>query len=283
MNFTTFLNGISPTNFSYLNGVTSPIQIQIDNLTQFAYETNSEIGSTNFYFNNFADYVNLHIQGITYDLNTDTTTIDNNLNVTKNISFSETINGISSSVFSFLGSVTSNIQEQFNNMSVNVSDILQRITAMSYVSANNTTYFSSALSFANNINNITTVELAQLSGTNTNIKQDFNNLPRFQFRRVRITGNSSFVFNHMSIPGNTDPNYAVFPTFYYGRSVVTGGTYDLNKFSTAVYSEVIITEITVSGFKYWLRKATGDNVNVDIHFLIIWNTEYLDYAKSWTE
>ena len=85
------LNEITPTTFNYLLGTTSNIQEQFDDIT----------------------YV---LAGIDYSPSTFTTFIDNTTN-TSTLTFSTSLNGISSTVFGYLSGATSNIQAQINGIS----------------------------------------------------------------------------------------------------------------------------------------------------------------------
>jgi hypothetical protein len=85
------LNSITPTTFNYLSGVSSSIQSQFDDIT----------------------YV---LAGIDYSPSTFTTFIDNTTN-TSTLTFSTSLNGISSTVFGYLSGATSNIQAQINGIS----------------------------------------------------------------------------------------------------------------------------------------------------------------------
>lgn len=85
------INEITPTTFNYLSGVTSSIQEQFNDIT----------------------YI---LTAIDYSPGTFTTFIDNITNTTT-LTFSNTLNGISSTTFGYLTGLTSNIQSQINNIS----------------------------------------------------------------------------------------------------------------------------------------------------------------------
>jgi hypothetical protein len=85
------LNSITPTTFNFLSGVTSSIQTQFNDIT----------------------YV---LAGIDYSPATFTTFIDNTTSTTT-LTFSNTLNDISSTTFGYLTGLTSNIQAQINGIS----------------------------------------------------------------------------------------------------------------------------------------------------------------------
>jgi hypothetical protein len=246
--FQTTINNISTTTFNYLSGVSSNIQTQFNNILS-------------------------RIAGINYSGNT--------TSITGNLSFTGNLNSISTTTFNYLSGVTSNIQTQFNN-------ILNRITNISFdnntttITGNlNTTNLNTTnLNFTGSINNvITPFELAQLNGITQNINDVINQIPKFLFRHVRIVGSGSSISGLIYIP-EFSVNYAVFPSYYYGFTG-SGGTYNAIDSSSAL-KQIIISNILPGSFAYHLEKSTGNNINLDIHFLIVYDLDYLDYVKTWS-
>jgi hypothetical protein len=90
--FETSINSITPTTFNYLLGVTDYIQDQFDDITQ-------------------------KITGISYSAGPPTTTTITGTTNTSTLTFSTTLNGISSATFGYLTGLTSNIQAQINGIS----------------------------------------------------------------------------------------------------------------------------------------------------------------------
>jgi hypothetical protein len=72
----------------------------------------------------------------------------------------------------------------------------------------------------------------------------------------------------------------VFPSIYYGYSG-SGGTYNATNTSGAM-KQIVIAGITSTNFSYYFQKDTGDNVNIYINFLIVYQMPNSDYAKSYT-
>ena len=105
-------------------------------------------------------------------------------------------------------------------------------------------------------------------------------IPQSEIQSKILTGNTNAVTHQMVTLSNNytnTTNYAVFPTVYYGYSG-SGGTYDAIDTSSAVHP-IIIEDISASEFYWSLGKHTGDNVNITIVFLIVYNLDNLNYAK----
>jgi hypothetical protein len=104
---------ITPTQLSYLYGITSNIQNNFDSLfTTIGNNTNT----INGLYYSVADNIN-SLTGITYNSTTDLTIINNNLSV------SGTINNITPTQISYLSGISSNIQIQINGINSNMSSI----------------------------------------------------------------------------------------------------------------------------------------------------------------
>lgn len=97
----------------------------------------------------------------------------------------------------------------------------------------------------------------------------------------QITGNAGSVNQSMPLYKNTTntTNYSVFPSIYYGFSG-SNGTYDANATSGAI-QQIIITNRQVGSFDWNMQKSTGDNVNVFIVFLIVYDVYSSGYPSSY--
>jgi microcystin-dependent protein len=114
LSFSQSLNNISPTVFGYLSGVTSSIQTQINNC-------NSNISQLQNITDNssIATLLNKTTDIFWTAGQINKTTINNQCE-TNILTFSNTLNNISSTVFSYLNGVTSSIQDQFNEVYLNI-------------------------------------------------------------------------------------------------------------------------------------------------------------------
>ena len=96
-----------------------------------------------------------------------------------------------------------------------------------------------------------------------------------------ISGDSDHVQSNIDISDinllNTK-KYVVLPTVYYGYSG-SGGTYNAKNTSGALHP-IVISNITYSQFTWNLEKSTGDNVNIYIIFIIIFNKD-ANYTKNY--
>jgi hypothetical protein len=98
----------------------------------------------------------------------------------------------------------------------------------------------------------------------------------------KLQGNAASVTQTIALQKNTSAttNYSVFPSLYYGFSG-SAGTYDANGTSGAVHNIVVSTR-TASSFSWTLQKATSNNVNVYVVFLVIYNASSSLYPSSYT-
>lgn len=106
-------------------------------------------------------------------------------------------------------------------------------------------------------------------------------VPSFEIQYFNLGGNAGSVTQAINLSHNVTntTDYAVFPSVYYGFSG-SGGTYTAVTSSSAL-STIIISSITSSQFTFNLQKATGDNVNIFITFLIVYNVANTDYPKAY--
>jgi len=102
--FNNLIGGIPKTVFSYLSGVTSNIQTQYYNF----YNGNNSYGGQNTFTNNTTFW-----NAITLT-NTENTLFNLGNSILTNITFSGSLNSITTTTFGYLSGVTSNIQDQLN-------------------------------------------------------------------------------------------------------------------------------------------------------------------------
>jgi len=105
ISFSRFINDIPKSTFGYLANVSSDIQQQINNVSSSI----SNIGNKPLVL-----YSTLNVSGLATLTQTQ---INTSLSVLQNISFLGTLNNISTTTFSYLNGLTSNIQNQINNIS----------------------------------------------------------------------------------------------------------------------------------------------------------------------
>jgi microcystin-dependent protein len=97
-----------------------------------------------------------------------------------NLTFNQSINNISSTVFGYLSGLSSNIQQQINNCNSNISTLQTKTTDIIWTPGqiNKTTISNQCetqtLSFSNTLNNISTTTFSYLSGLTSNIQQQLN-------------------------------------------------------------------------------------------------------------
>jgi len=103
----------------------------------------------------------------------------------------------------------------------------------------------------------------------------------FEFNFIHITGSNANESGTITLFNNVfaTTNYSVMSSFYYGYSG-SGGTYDALNTSQALY-QMVISNITATSFTYNFRKGTGNNVNIYVQFLVVYNALNTDFAKSY--
>ena len=105
-----------------------------------------------------------------------------NVVIPGNLTFNQSINNISSSIFGYLSGLTSNIQSQINSSNSNISTVEYRTRDISFTAGQlNTTTIStycntSYLSFSQSLNNISTTTFSYLNGLTSNIQDQINAL-----------------------------------------------------------------------------------------------------------
>lgn len=107
-------------------------------------------------------------------------------------------------------------------------------------------------------------------------------IPSFEILEAKITGDASDVSATLTLQHNitATTNYAVFPSIYYGYTG-SGGTYNALDTSTAMKS-IVISDITSTEFTYNFQKSTGNNVNIYINFLVVYQMPNTTYAKTYS-
>jgi hypothetical protein len=104
-------------------------------------------------------------------------------------------------------------------------------------------------------------------------------MPNMEVLFYHLTGDGSQTTATMTLANNINgtTNYAVFPSLYYGITDVSSGTYGVwNSFF----------DINVSNFKSTqflcnISKGSGNNANVYIQFLVIYDMVGTDFPKSY--
>ena len=106
-----------------------------------------------------------------------------------------------------------------------------------------------------------------------------NVFPVIEYHYFNINNNDDNISGTIILTNNYNrtTNYAVFTNVYYGYSG-SGGTYDANATSSAVKTPVIYNKTKIS-FDYVFYKETGNNVNIYIVFMVVYNNN-LDYPRT---
>jgi hypothetical protein len=96
-----------------------------------------------------------------------------------------------------------------------------------------------------------------------------------------LLGNAANVVETMTLALNASAttNYSVFPSLYYNYA---GSSGTFNALSTSgSLNNIVIGARTASSFSWSLNKATGDNVNAYVVFLVIYNASSSNYPNSY--
>lgn len=106
--------------------------------------------------------------------------------------------------------------------------------------------------------------------------------PHFEFKNVRLTGSGNPVSGVITLTNNftNTTNYAVFPMIYYGFTG-SGGTYTALQTSGAI-TPMVISVQTATDFTWNFNKSTGQNVNIELCFLITYDLAGTDFAKIYS-
>ena len=108
-----------------------------------------------------------------------------------------------------------------------------------------------------------------------------NVAPSFEILTFQLTGNSATPSATMTLQHNITgtTNYSVFPSIYYGFSG-SSGTYNATGTSGAI-QQIVISGITSTQFNWVLSKATSDNVNIFLQFLVVYQMAGTNYPKAY--
>jgi len=110
-----------------------------------------------------------------------------------------------------------------------------------------------------------------------------NVFPITKFYYFHLTGDNGFttVIQSISPPPNyTGTDYAVFPSIYFGYAGSTSGTYGLQGSVHAINNPIVISNQLNDRFSWSISKSTGNNVNIYIIFMVVWNSS-LNYPPSY--
>jgi hypothetical protein len=90
----------------------------------------------------------------------------------------------------------------------------------------------------------------------------------------RVHGSRTEETVTFSFDSNVDTtDYAVFPSFYYGYTG-SSGTYSAMNTSNAIHYEPIVDERTTSGFKIKFKRTNGDNLNIFLTALVVFDSSF---------
>jgi hypothetical protein len=76
---------------------------------------------------------------------------------------------------------------------------------------------------------------------------------------------------------NATSNYAVFPSLYFGQTSGSSGTY--GPFNS--FFNINVAYFTSTDFRANIQKDSGDNANVYIQFLVIYDMIGTDFPKNY--
>jgi len=104
-------------------------------------------------------------------------------------------------------------------------------------------------------------------------------MPNMEVLFYHLTGDGSQATATMTLANNINgtTNYAVFPSLYYGFASGSGTTYGV--FNS--YFNINVSNFTETQFYCNIAKGTGDNANVYIQFLVIYDVPGTDFPKSY--
>jgi len=136
------------------------------------------------------------------------------------MTFSESINNISSTVFGYLSGVSSGIQEQLNTASTAITALNTKTVDVSWISGTiNRTDIRNAcsthtLTFSNTLNNISTTTFSYLSGLTSNIQQQINAINTLPGTVIAFAGSASTLNGYLLCDGSAynSANYSALYT-----------------------------------------------------------------------
>jgi len=181
------------TTLSYLKNVSSDIQQQITNISSSSGSSSTQHPSTltvgGQYQNNsgdFSAFTNSFFVAPTASFNSGLNA--NSISSFYDISFSRFINDIPKSTFGYLANVSSDIQQQINNVSTSISTIgnkplvlystlnVSGLATLTQTQINTSLSVLQNISFLGTLNNISTTTFSYLNGLTSNIQNQINNI-----------------------------------------------------------------------------------------------------------
>ena len=181
------------TTLSYLKNVSSDIQQQITNISSSSGSSSTQHPSTltvgGQYQNNsgdFSAFTNSFFVAPTARFNSGLNA--NSISSFYDISFSRFINDIPKSTFGYLANVSSDIQQQINNVSTSISTIgnkplvlystlnVSGLATLTQTQINTSLSVLQNISFLGTLNNISTTTFSYLNGLTSNIQNQINNI-----------------------------------------------------------------------------------------------------------
>lgn len=118
---------------------------------------------------------------------------------------------------------------------------------------------------------------------NLTVNGQINSQSNMEVLQYNLTGNGGSATVTMPLQYNTTntTNYIVIPTIYYGYTG-SGGTYNAMNSSINLEYAIVISNRTSSSFVWQTSKnGTGDNINVYISFLVLYNVQGTSYPVSY--
>jgi hypothetical protein len=262
ISFNRYINGISKTVLGYLSNVSSDIQTQINTVS-----TNlTNIGNSPLVL-----YSTLNVSGLATLTQVQ---INTSLSVLQNVSFVGTLNNISATTFSYLSNLTSNIQNQINNISNTTpvgSVIMFSGTGQSlngYLPCNGQQYPIPSYTALFNVIRYT---------YGGNEATGFFNVPNFQGVFLRGAGNQTLDLQVPSSPKNyISPGLGLFvkdksvqPSNY-----VNGITQSVKSFLERANSDIVGVSFTTSNAVANLQYSTASDTGVVETFPIHTSIQY---------
>ena len=176
---------------SYISNLTSDCQQQINNISSSGSSTShpSTLIVGGQYQNNsgdFSAFTNTFFVAPTASFNSGLNA--NSVSSFYDISFNRLINGISKTVFGYLGNVSSDIQAQINTVSSSIANIgnnplvlystlnVSGLATLTQVQINTSLAVLQNISFVGSLNNISASTFSYLNGLTSNIQTQINNI-----------------------------------------------------------------------------------------------------------
>ena len=124
-----------------------------------------------------------------------------------NLTFSQSLNNISTTTFGFLSGITSSIQSQINNSNSNISTFQNKITDIMWT-INKTTIYNqcetSLLTFSQSLNSVSATTFGFLSGVTSSIQEQLNEafLNIYTYLPNSISFSNNELKNQIAPPGS---------------------------------------------------------------------------------